>query len=60
MVLFTSVEKANIYFILFITMQRVVITGVGCISPLGVGMEHCFHELIAGKSGIVVCLLHFI
>ncbi len=32
--------------------RRVVVTGLGVVSPLGVGTEHNFKELIAGKSGI--------
>lgn len=37
-------------------MQRVVITGIGAITPFGVGMEHCFQQIVAGRSGIVVVL----
>lgn len=33
-------------------MRRVVITGLGIISPLGVGVDHNWESLIAGKSGI--------
>ena len=32
--------------------RRVVITGTGMISPVGMGAENSFNELIAGKSGI--------
>ncbi len=33
--------------------QRVVITGYGCVSPLGLNAETSFSRLIAGESGIV-------
>ena len=33
-------------------MRRVVVTGLGVLSPLGRGVEHNFQELLAGKSGI--------
>lgn len=32
--------------------RRVVITGMGMVSPLGVGVEHNWTEITAGKSGI--------
>ncbi len=32
-------------------MERVVVTGVGAISPLGIGMDKTWSALIAGKSG---------
>ncbi|MBE0467737.1 MAG: beta-ketoacyl-ACP synthase II [Candidatus Desulforudis sp.] len=31
---------------------RVVITGMGVITPLGIGLESCWSALIAGRSGI--------
>ncbi len=34
------------------TKKRVVITGMGAISPLGTGVESLWNNLIAGKSGI--------
>lgn len=33
-------------------MKRVVVTGVGAISPLGIGAETTWNGLVAGRSGI--------
>ncbi len=33
-------------------MKRVVVTGLGVLSPLGRGVEHNFEQLLDGKSGI--------
>jgi len=33
-------------------MRRVVVTGLGIISPFGVGLEYNWESLISGKSGI--------
>lgn len=33
-------------------MRRVVVTGLGMVSPLGVGVEHNWKEITNGKSGI--------
>ena len=39
-------------------MRRVVVTGLGVVSPLGLGAEHSFSQLLAGRSGIS-CLDRF-
>lgn len=34
------------------TKRRVVITGLGAVSPFGIGVEKFWHSLVEGKSGI--------
>ena len=33
-------------------MRRVVVTGLGVLSPLGRGVDHNWESILAGKSGI--------
>src|SRR5215510_14441906 len=32
--------------------RRVVITGMGCVTPLGIGRENYWSGLVAGNSGV--------
>lgn len=34
------------------TEQRIVVTGMGIVSPLGCGVEPVWHRLLAGRSGL--------
>jgi 3-oxoacyl-[acyl-carrier-protein] synthase II len=36
----------------FTRPRRVVITGMGCVTPLGIGREEFWNALIAGRSGV--------
>ena len=36
----------------FTKPRRVVITGFGCVTPIGIGREQFWHSLKTGKSGI--------
>ena len=33
-------------------MKRVVITGMGIVSPVGTGIEYAWQNILAGKSGV--------
>lgn len=33
-------------------MRRVVITGMGLVTPVGAGLEHAWSQIVAGRSGI--------
>jgi len=35
-----------------VTVRRVVVTGMGCITPLGIGLEESWENCVAGRSGV--------
>nr|VUD32546.1 3-oxoacyl-ACP synthase [Raoultella sp. NCTC 9187] len=39
-------------FIMGVSAKRIVVTGMGIVSPLGCGVQHVWQSLLAGKSGI--------
>jgi 3-oxoacyl-[acyl-carrier-protein] synthase II len=36
----------------FVRPRRVVITGIGCVTPIGIGREAFWNGLTSGKSGV--------
>ncbi len=34
-----------------VSVKRIVVTGMGIVSPLGCGVQHVWQSLLAGKSG---------
>lgn len=35
-----------------VSAKRIVVTGMGIVSPLGCGVQHVWQSLLAGRSGI--------
>lgn len=35
-----------------VSVKRIVVTGMGIVSPLGCGVQHVWQSLLAGKSGV--------
>ena len=52
-----SVDRPDRNFPLMAT-RRVVVTGLGLLSPLGISVKHSWKRLIAGESGTVSLLDH--
>ena len=42
----------NPYYGIILTKRRVVITGLGAVSPVGIGVGETWSNIVAGKSGI--------
>ena len=38
-------------------MHRVVITGIGAVTPFGIGMAHCYEQLLLGRTAIHVSII---
>ena len=38
--------------------RRVVVTGMGVVSPVGIGVDAFWNALLSGKSGVTVSYTH--
>src|SRR3989304_129806 len=47
-----SLEPSNPYTSIIMMNRRVVVTGLGMVTPLGIGVEKTWEAICRGKSGI--------